>query len=210
MQIELIGFRKTYTGRTFCYPDILAQAGDFVLISGVSGSGKTTLFEMLVGFVPIDSGEIRINGLKPKNIWEHIHYLSQVPDHNLIGTTLTDDLKLYHSIQTQPPLPTPAGLVNDSKLSTIEYFGLSDLMDMPVWTLSFGQKKALSLSGLLICHRDIWLLDEPLCGLDEVMIEKVLEICKRHVSAGGIVIATSHVANIPNLSIIPYSLAPIF
>jgi heme exporter protein A len=206
MQFELLGFSKSYTDRVICYPDISVGGGDFIVISGVSGSGKTTLCDMIVGFVPIDSGGIRINGFKPKNIWEHIHYLSQMPDHNLIGITPADDLKLYNSDRNQLPFAPHTCKYNDSTLSTLDYFGLSDVLDTPVWKLSFGQKKALSFCGLLTCHRDIWLLDEPLSGLDKVMIEKFLEICKKHVNSGGIVIATSHVTNMSYLTTNHYPL----
>ena len=187
---------KTFPDKSINYPNITAQRGEVLSIIGASGSGKSTLCEMIAGFLPIESGEILINKANTQkiNVFEHIHYLSQFPEHNLIGPTWREDVELWKASNN----PELSHSQHCECRETIQSGGRdcgggdSELEEIPIWKLSFGQKKALSFCALKLVYRDIWVLDEPFAGLDIEMIKALHTLIRKHVNRGGIVIITSH------------------
>ena len=69
---------------------------------------------------------------------------------------------------------------------------LEPLLDVPVRYLSTGQKKRAALARLLNRNCPIWLLDEPLNGLDKQAQSAVEMLVEQHCGAGGIVVVASH------------------
>ena len=195
---------KSFSNLTLRYPDIQVDKGGFVHICGASGSGKSTLCEMIAKFTRIDSGSISINGkeIQNQNVFESIHYVSQFPEHNLIGPTCYDEIELW--LQSQPQsdtkpdkTPRPEGNLekNDTKdfiYTKLKEFFLKDMQEKPIWKLSFGQKKALAFCALSIIKREIWVLDEPWAGCDNSLSEKIEELMSEHLNNQGMIIATSH------------------
>ncbi len=78
--------------------------------------------------------------------------------------------------------------------SALEAVGLTGYEDTPVAQLSSGQKRRVALARLwLTSHsNELWLLDEPLTALDQVMIERLCQQLQTHTKRGGRVILTSH------------------
>ena len=69
--------------------------------------------------------------------------------------------------------------------------------------LSYGEKKKLELSRLIIEQKKLWILDEPYIGLDESSINLINQTILNHIELGGMIIFTSHISpNIANLETI--------
>jgi heme exporter protein A len=185
--IRITNLVKAFDNVVLRYPDIIANKGDFVLICGDSGTGKSTLCEMVAKFTTQDSGDIFINGIDSRklNVFESIHYLSQFPDNNLIGPTCYEEVELWLSSQETENR-------NDFIKNKLNEFLLGGLIDMPVWKLSFGKKKALAFCCISVIKRDIWILDEPFAGLDSEMHVVIKNMLHEFINSGGIIIATSH------------------
>ena len=184
--IETINLQKIYDNAVLKYPDFIANKGDFILICGDSGTGKSTLCEMIAKFILPNSGEILLNkvNINKLNVFESIYYLSQFPDHNLIGPTCFEEVELWFRDQES--------VDKERIISYLDKFLLSDMIDRPIWKLSFGKKKALAFCCLDLIKRDIWILDEPFAGLDAEIIEVIKNMFLEFVGSGGIIIATSH------------------
>jgi ABC-type multidrug transport system ATPase subunit len=180
--IEIKNLVKEYQGKKLRYPDFTATSGDFVAIYGKSGTGKSTLCEMIMQQIEFSEGEIIVEPYKiDKNIFNHIHYISQNPEDNLIGPSVVDDLNLWCG----------KGDHND----LLREFNLSEQIESPVWKLSFGQKKALAYSALRISNKKIWLLDEPFIGMDDNIKQVIIGLFIDFMSKGGTIIVTSHTDN---------------
>jgi len=195
---------KKFSTHNIIFPDIKAQSSDFIQITGASGSGKTTFCEILAKFKTLDTGEIFINNknINSINVFEHIHYISQFPEHNLLGATCFEELELWINAarpsSLHPDIPRKPN-VKDAKnviYSILNDFSLGNLINMPIWRLSFGQKKALAFCALIIVLRSVWVLDEPLAGLDIDLSEKLNDMIIEFIKKGGIVIVTSHEKNL--------------
>jgi len=184
--IETKDLQKVYDNAVLNYPDIIANKGDFVLICGGSGTGKSTLCEMIAKFISPNSGEILLNkvNVNKQNVFDNIHYLSQFPDHNLIGPTCFEEVELW--------LRGQESVNKDRIINHLDKFLLGDMIDRPIWKLSFGKKKALAFCCLDLIKRDIWVLDEPFAGLDAEIIQVIKIMFHEFVGNGGIIISTSH------------------
>jgi heme exporter protein A len=96
-----------------------------------------------------------------------------------------------------PQLPLGTALAFWQRLdggadSAIERLGLANLLDVPVRYLSTGQKKRAALARLLGQTAAVWLLDEPLNGLDSDAVRLVEALAGEHLAQGGICLIASH------------------
>ena len=79
-------------------------------------------------------------------------------------------------------------------ISILERLGLSRCLDLPCRVLSFGQRRRVALSALLLADAKLWILDEPLTGLDVHAVALMEGLIRDHLTAGGMVVATTHQA----------------
>ena len=139
--------------------------GEFIVLAGANGSGKTTLLRLLNGLLQPCSGEIRYQGKpiceNPVHTRKHIGMVFQDPDTQIVGETVFDDAA-FGPENLKLPREEINGIVN----TTLESLGLSDMKDRCPSTLSGGEKRRLSISGVLVMHPEIILLDEPFSNLD--------------------------------------------
>lgn len=82
-----------------------------------------------------------------------------------------------------------------SRISTtdiLEAAGIGGLEDMKTVALSSGQQRRLALTRLIVAPRPIWLLDEPLTGLDDNGKDWLTDMARSHLAQNGLIIAASH------------------
>ncbi len=137
--------------------------GEKVGIIGPNGSGKTTLFLLLAGLLTPDSGTLFIldSEVKARVFNPDLGFIFQNPDHQLFCPTVHDDLAF--------------GLLNlgyskeqaDSTVHEyLQQMKMSDLADRPPHNLSGGEKRMISIGGVIIMKPAIIILDEPEASLD--------------------------------------------
>lgn len=145
-------------------------SGEACHVAGANGIGKSSLMRILAGLMPAYAGSVNATGA--------------------IG--LIDERPAL-----DPHLPLGKALAFWERLDTttdtaLEQLGLADLLDVPVRYLSTGQKKRAALARLLAQDVPIWLLDEPLNGLDVNAVAMVQDLAAAHCAAGGICVIASH------------------
>lgn len=150
------------------------EGGTALHVTGANGVGKTSLLRILAGLLSPVAGQVSSQGA--------IGLLDERP-----------------ALDPEVPLGRALGFwasVDGSGL--LAHAGMTDrlllgkLLEVPVRYLSTGQRKRASLARLLSQQAQIWLLDEPLSGLDEASRILVEQIASEHVAAGGICVAASH------------------
>jgi len=76
--------------------------------------------------------------------------------------------------------------------AALNSLGIAHTADLPAAYLSAGQRRRLSIARLLVSPRPIWLLDEPTSALDAASEQNLVSIMNRHLAAGGMIIAATH------------------
>ena len=165
------------------------NAGEALHLTGANGTGKTTLIRALAGLTTPFAGEVARKGA--------IGLHDERP-------ALDPDLPLGKALgfwQRVDGCSDPSG--------ALSVLGLEPLLEVPVRYLSTGQRKRAGLAALLNRGVPIWLLDEPLSGLDLAAIAQVTALIALHVSGGGIALIASHqpleIAGLKSLALEDYA-----
>jgi heme exporter protein A len=147
------------------------STGAAMQVVGANGVGKSSLLRILAGLLGPFSGHVERMG----------------------AAGLVDD---RHALD--PQLPLGSALAFWRRLDrpvaddTLARLGLGELLDVPVRYLSTGQKKRAALVRLIGQAAPIWLLDEPLNGLDTAAVRLTETLAAEHCAAGGICVIASH------------------
>jgi heme exporter protein A len=158
--------------------------GQALIVTGPNGSGKSTLLRALAGLLPLDAGALRLEGAG--DAWPTVgascHYLGHL-DAMKTALTVSENLQFWRRFLGEPRLTVDAAL---------DKVGLGGIGHLPFGYLSAGQKRRAAIARLLTSHRPLWLLDEPIAGLDARSEMDFVGLMKVHLGAGGIVVAATH------------------
>jgi heme exporter protein A len=148
------------------------KPGTVLHIQGKNGVGKTTLLKLLAGLLQPIKGHITGAGQS-----------CYVGHQNGVNLSLTPDEHMRFDLGVQDKA------ILDKALTRLN---LKNARDTPCGLLSAGQKRRVGLLRLLIMEAKLWLLDEPLVGLDTAGMDILGDLIKAHLKQAGMVILTAH------------------
>jgi heme exporter protein A len=148
------------------------RSGGGVHVTGPNGAGKSSLIRLAAGLLDAQFGTV-----------------SRAP------LALSDEaVALDRELPLHRALAFWSGLSSSARLnSALDALALGHLADVPVRLLSTGQMKRASFARVAASAAPLWLLDEPLNGLDAQSVERVSALLSAHRSSGGAILAASHV-----------------
>ena len=144
-------------------------AGEALHVTGANGIGKSSLIRILAGLTRPFAGLLHRQG-SVGLVDERLALDDSVP----LGTALA----FWHRLDGSGP--------------SLDRLGLAALADVPVRYLSTGQRKRAALARLIGQRAPVWLLDEPLNGLDRTGVALVEGLVADHLAEGGIAVIASH------------------
>ena len=170
------------------------KAGEVFGFLGPNGAGKSTIIKSMVGIQTITSGEIEICGfnVEKQPVQAKLHS-GFVPDHyalyeNLTGREYVNYIADLFQVSRED---------RDERIERlVERFQLVGSFDNQMKTYSHGMKQKITLMSALVHDPKVWILDEPLTGLDPTSIHEVKECMKEHAARGNIVFFSSHIIDI--------------
>ncbi|PIV88980.1 MAG: heme ABC transporter ATP-binding protein CcmA [Hydrogenophilales bacterium CG17_big_fil_post_rev_8_21_14_2_50_63_12] len=179
------GDRLLFKGMNFSL-----KTGELLLVQGGNGQGKTSLLRLLTGLARPEAGEVRWCGALIGRQRETFHAAMVYLGH---ANGVKDDLNPVENLRFAEGLQ---GRTFDAPraVATLERLGLSRCLDLPCRVLSFGQRRRVALASLLLAGAVLWILDEPLTGLDVHAVTLMEGLIRDHLTAGGMVVATTHQA----------------
>ncbi len=157
--------------------DLSVEEGEFIGLIGPNGAGKTTLIKMLTGIIAPTEGSIDVLGFYPndlKNAFKKQYAVVMGQKSQLFfELTVNDTLRLFKEIYE-----IPENEFQKNKQYFVELFGVHELMDVQVRTLSLGERMKMELIVALLHNPKILFLDEPTIGLDIVASKQIRRFLK--------------------------------
>ncbi|MDD3651608.1 cytochrome c biogenesis heme-transporting ATPase CcmA [Immundisolibacter sp.] len=164
--------------------NLLLHAGEALRVAGPNGAGKTTLLRILCGLTEPVRGVVCWDGTPIRDLGDdyraRLGFLGHQEGH-FGDLTARENLALAGA-------PVTAATV----MTVLERVGLSALANQPARLLSQGQRRRLGLGRLLLRPTTLWVLDEPLTGLDRQGVELVSHLLAEHLAGGGLAVLTTH------------------
>ncbi|HCO70085.1 MAG TPA: 3-dehydroquinate dehydratase [Mesotoga infera] len=194
--IEIRNLTKIYSGSVKAVDSVslTVNKGEVFGFLGPNGAGKTTTIKMIVGLLQPTSGSISIDNIdvvsQPVEAKMKIGYVADEP---LVMEKITG-VQYLNMISDVFLVPPKTRTERASKL--LQNFKLSDAIKDPVSTYSHGMRQKLSLIAALIHNPDLWILDEPIVGLDPESAFILKQMMRNHVKSGNTVFFSTHVMEV--------------
>ncbi len=194
--IEIKNVSKTYNNNIKAIDNLnlTINDGEIVGFIGLNGAGKTTTIKMMTGILQPDIGTIKINGydivkdsLKAKQI---IGYIADSPD-MFLKLTGMEFINFIANIYKVP--------LNErrERIKTFgDRFGLSNVLDKPMQSYSHGMRQKMMVVAALVHDPAVWILDEPLIGLDPTSAFELKKMMREHADKGNSVFFSTHVLEV--------------
>lgn len=158
---------------------------------GHNGAGKSTTLKSLVSIIEPTSGSIAVDGYELAehrlDIKRRIGYVPDSPD-MFLELTAND---YWDLIASAYQIPKEKRERRQSELA--ELFDMTAHADSPIGDFSHGMRQKTIVIGALLPDPDIWVLDEPMTGLDPQAIYDLKQLMRSHAAKGKTVIFSTHV-----------------
>lgn len=194
--IEMQHVSKTYGKSEPAVDDlsITVRDGEIVGFIGPNGAGKTTTIRMMTGILRPDAGEIKINGihmapdaLEAKRI---VGYISDNPDMFL-------KLTGYEFVGFMADI---YGVSEEDRKSRTQYyaeqFGMTEALADRMQSYSHGMRQKAMIIAALVHEPAVWILDEPMIGLDPQSAFNLKRMMREHADKGNSVLFSTHVLEV--------------
>jgi ABC-2 type transport system ATP-binding protein len=194
--IEINNVNKSYNGKIKAVDNLTLTIpnGEIFGFIGPNGAGKTTTIKMIAGILNSDSGDIKINGKSIKDdaimAKKQFGFVPDSPDMflKLKGLEYLNFMADMYDV--------PKG-VRKQKIETLaSRFEMTSALGDQIQSYSHGMRQKIVLIGALIHEPSVWILDEPMTGLDPKSSFTLKEMMREHADSGKTVFFSTHVLEV--------------
>ncbi|MFB5543645.1 ABC transporter ATP-binding protein [Bacillus cereus] len=194
--IEITNVSKSYNGSTYAVKDLSLSvpSGEIFGFLGPNGAGKSTTIKMITGIHGVDKGTITINGIDiMKNPMEAKRTFGYVPD----SPDMFLRLKGIEYLNFMADMYEVPKEVRQERIESLaKKFDLYNALSDQIQSYSHGMRQKIVIIGVLVHEPDVWILDEPLTGLDPKSAYILKEMMREHADKGKIVFFSTHVLEV--------------
>lgn len=194
--IELTGVTKSYNNTIKAVDNVslTIPKGEIFGFLGPNGAGKTTTIKMITGIIRPNAGQIKING---KDIAtetlvakRQFGYVPDSPDMflRLKGLEYVSFMADIYEV--------PQKVRNERILQLAQRFDMTNALGDTIQSYSHGMRQKIMIMGVLVHHPEVWILDEPLTGLDPKSSYTLKEMMREHANSGRTVFFSTHVLEV--------------
>ena len=171
-----------------------AKDGAITGFIGPNGAGKTTTLKMIIGVLTPTEGTTALNGINiaenPLEAKKQFGYVPDSPDHYLRLKGI-EYLTFMADVYDVPEEKRAPFIKEYSRR-----FGIEDALNQTILSYSHGMRQKIMIMGALIHNPSIWILDEPMTGLDPQSAYELKLMMKEHAAAGNSVLFSTHVLEV--------------
>ena len=168
--------------------------GTITALVGVNGSGKSTLFKAIMGFVPVDTGSVKVLGvpvakaLKSKSV----AYVPQSEEVDWNFPVLVEDVVMMGRYGHMNMLRIASKVDKQKVTDALERVNMLEFRGRQIGELSGGQKKRVFLARALAQEGEVILLDEPFTGVDVKTEEQIIALMRELRDEGKVMLVSTH------------------
>lgn len=194
--IELSHVTKVYGGTHTAVNNCSFQVEDGKITGfiGPNGAGKTTTLKMITGILEPTDGQILLDGtdiqINPLEAKKKIGFVSDNPD-NFLRLKGLEYLNFMADIYDVPQ----AGRMEKIQ-AMAKRFEIEDVLGDKILSYSHGMRQKVMVMGALIHDPSLWILDEPMTGLDPRAAFELKEMMREHAQSGHAVLFSTHVLEV--------------
>ena len=194
--INISNVTKSYNGvyKAVDNLNLEIKDGEIYGLLGPNGAGKTTTIKMITGIIAPTKGSIEINGVdinkEPIKAKEQFGYVPDSPD-MFLRLTGIEYLNFMADVYNVSKDDRTLRIKELSKK-----FEMSSAIGDKIQTYSHGMRQKIVLMGVMIHKPKVWILDEPMTGLDPKSAFTLKEMMREHADAGNTVIFSTHVLEV--------------
>ena len=195
--LKVIGLEKTYKNAqrpSIKDANLTIENGVIYGFVGKNGAGKSTLIKCITGFLPFEKGDILLDSksiLKDENLVKK--QIGYVPDNHATYENLTgrEYVNFIADIYEVDQETREKRLKKYSKM-----FNIEEALDRQIKGYSHGMTQKICVIGALVHEPKLWILDEPLTGLDPQSAYQLKQAMRNHADKGNTVFFSSHILDV--------------
>ena len=168
------------------------RRGTLLAVIGPNGAGKSTLLKLIAGLMRPASGRVTVLGEAPGSAGARIAYLPQAELVDWDFPVTVDEVAMMGRYVRVGLGREPGPIDRERVLAALETVGMADAAGRQIGALSGGQRRRVFLARALAADPEVYLLDEPVTGVDATTQEDLMDVLEAEARRGKTVIATTH------------------
>jgi ABC-type Mn2+/Zn2+ transport system ATPase subunit len=168
-------------------------AGSLIAVVGPNGAGKSTLLKVIAGLLRPWSGSVVVLGGPPGR--DQARRVAYVPQAELVDWAFpvtVGEVVMMGRFARLGPLRLPGQADRAAVVDALAQVGMSGFRNRQIGALSGGQRRRVFLARAIASDPDLYLLDEPVTGIDATTQEEIMDVLAAESARGRTVIATTH------------------
>jgi ABC-type Mn2+/Zn2+ transport system ATPase subunit len=171
---------------------IAIPGGSLLAVIGPNGAGKSTLLKIIAGLLEPYSGSIEVLGGPPGREARRIAYVPQAEVVDWGFPVTVGDVVMMGRVPLIGVGRRPGADDRTAVHEALQTVGMADALDRQIGGLSGGQRRRVFLARAIAAQPDLYLLDEPVTGVDATTQEDLMDVLEAEARAGRTVVATTH------------------
>lgn len=172
--------------------DLEIAAGSLTAVFGPNGGGKSTLIKCIAGLMRPWSGSVEALGTGAGRAAKRIAYVPQAEQVDWAFPISVGEVVAMGRTSSIGAFRRPGRADREAVAAALERVDMADLADRQIGALSGGQRRRVFIARALASEPDLYLLDEPVTGVDPVTQAKIMDILEHEAAHGRTVVATTH------------------
>ncbi len=171
---------------------LAVEPGSLLAVVGPNGAGKSTLLKLMAGLARPWTGRIEVLGQPPGREARRVAYVPQAELVDWAFPVTVEDVVMMGRFPRLGPLRRPGADDRRAVDDALEQVGMANHLRTQVGRLSGGQRRRVFLARALAAEPDLFLLDEPVTGIDPKTQELLMDLLEAQARRGKTVVATTH------------------